>query len=90
MIKKIHCKCIKNFQDYVLVPNTVITENELTKNYIHQCLNCDIECIFDLRIQIINSNINGKVYFYWLSKVKNTYIDIRVNLKGNLFFLILK
>ena len=83
MIKKIHCKCIKNFQGYVLFPNTKITENELTKNCIHQSINFDIDYIFDLRKEIINSNINGKVYFYIAFKRdKDTYIDIHVDLKG--------
>ena len=86
MIKKIHCKFVKNCNNYVLVPNQILTENELLRNYVHNCIDYDIECIFDLRKEIINSNINGKLYFYLaFKKDKNVYMNINFDLKGKSF-----
>ena len=39
-----------------------------------------------MRKEIINSNINGEVYFYMAFKRdKDTYIDIHIDLKGKCF-----
>ena len=78
MIKKIHCKCVKRFDDnYIFLPHNSIKDDELLNNYIHKCINYDLDCIFDFRNIIINNNINGQLYFYARFLIdKDTYINI--------------
>ena len=78
MIKKIHCKCVKRFDDnYIFLPYDSIKDNELLNNYIHKCINYDLDCIFDFRNIIINNNINGQLYFYArFLRDKDTYINL--------------
>lgn len=87
MIKKIHCKCIHIFDNnYTIVPYERIEDNELLKNYIHDCVDYDKNCIFDLRSQIINNNHNGKIYIYIsFKRDKDTYMKLHSDLTGKAF-----
>lgn len=86
MIKKIHCKCVKLFdKNFTIVPDQKIKDNELLHNYIHHCVDYDVEGIFDLRSQIINNNIN-KVYFYMgFKRDINVYMNLHSRIEGTSF-----
>ena len=87
MIKKIHCKCIHTFDNnYVIVPDEKIENNELLKNYIHDCIDYDTECIFDLRSQILSNNNKGNIYMYiGFKKDKDVYMKLEPNFTGKAF-----
>ena len=86
MIKKIHCKCIKTFNDnYIFVPCESIKDNELLNNYIHKSIDYELDCVFDLRKEIINNHLKGEIYFYIaFLKDKDTYVTLN-NLEGETF-----